>query len=365
MRTIVVPALARAVAELGNVVLDPSAWPAEMEKIAAAVAAEGAALLGLNQHPVDIPRTPSVDEAFRAYFESGWHIKGLPQTRGMRLLAAGATTVIDQDVVSPEEVQKTAYYDFLRRHGVGWFGAVALWSGTEPWLLTIQRTSRQGPFEPDDKRVLAMLSPRLSEAATLSAAVGSIALASAGSALNAMRHAALALGRHAKVLDANSAAHAMFDRHIWVVDGCLRIADPQARARLDQAVEAMNASTDAPFSPDPIVVKRGEEPPVIARLLSIPPPARNPFLGARALLTLAPVEPRSGPSAVMLTRIFGLTPAEARLASMIAEGSTIETVAEELQISRETARTQLKAVFAKTSTHRQAELVALLSGIAL
>jgi DNA-binding CsgD family transcriptional regulator len=34
--------------------------------------------------------------------------------------------------------------------------------------------------------------------------------------------------------------------------------------------------------------------------------------------------------------------------------------ARELKIARETARNQLKAVFAKTNTHRQSELVALL-----
>jgi hypothetical protein len=34
--------------------------------------------------------------------------------------------------------------------------------------------------------------------------------------------------------------------------------------------------------------------------------------------------------------------------------------ARELEISRETARNQLKSVFAKTDTHRQSELVALL-----
>jgi DNA-binding CsgD family transcriptional regulator len=34
-----------------------------------------------------------------------------------------------------------------------------------------------------------------------------------------------------------------------------------------------------------------------------------------------------------------------------------------LSIARDTARNQLKAVFAKTNTHRQGELVALLSRI--
>jgi DNA-binding CsgD family transcriptional regulator len=59
--------------------------------------------------------------------------------------------------------------------------------------------------------------------------------------------------------------------------------------------------------------------------------------------------------------VFGLTPAEARLASIMAEGANPEEAAEELHISRDTARNQLRAIFAKTTTHRQSELVALLS----
>ena len=35
----------------------------------------------------------------------------------------------------------------------------------------------------------------------------------------------------------------------------------------------------------------------------------------------------------------------------------------ELGLARETARNQLKAVFAKTGTHRQGELIALLAGV--
>jgi DNA-binding CsgD family transcriptional regulator len=63
----------------------------------------------------------------------------------------------------------------------------------------------------------------------------------------------------------------------------------------------------------------------------------------------------------LLVKLFGLTSAEAKLASIIAEGVNPEQAAEELGISRETARNQLKAVFAKTATHRQSELVALLA----
>jgi hypothetical protein len=40
----------------------------------------------------------------------------------------------------------------------------------------------------------------------------------------------------------------------------------------------------------------------------------------RALLTLTAIEPRPGPKATLLAAAFGLTPGEARLASVIAEG---------------------------------------------
>ncbi len=57
---------------------------------------------------------------------------------------------------------------------------------------------------------------------------------------------------------------------------------------------------------------------------------------------------------------FGLTTAEARLALKIAGGVSLPAAASALQISYQTGRTQLKAVFAKLNVRRQAELVALL-----
>ena len=46
----------------------------------------------------------------------------------------------------------------------------------------------------------------------------------------------------------------------------------------------------------------------------------------------------------------------------IGERQTVDAIAEGLGISRETVRTQLKAVLAKTGATRQADLAALLAG---
>jgi DNA-binding CsgD family transcriptional regulator len=54
---------------------------------------------------------------------------------------------------------------------------------------------------------------------------------------------------------------------------------------------------------------------------------------------------------------FDLTPAEARLALHLVAGETLRSAAVKLSIAYETVRTQLKNIFNKTGTHRQAELV--------
>jgi DNA-binding CsgD family transcriptional regulator len=65
-------------------------------------------------------------------------------------------------------------------------------------------------------------------------------------------------------------------------------------------------------------------------------------------------------SASELKDRFGLTPAEAKFADEIVKGDGVKAVASRLGVSATTARTHLARIFAKTGTHRQAELVRLL-----
>lgn len=59
----------------------------------------------------------------------------------------------------------------------------------------------------------------------------------------------------------------------------------------------------------------------------------------------------------LLQHIYGLTPAEIKVALAIAEGETIKGYAERRRISRNTAASQLKRAFDKTGLRRQSELV--------
>lgn len=81
------------------------------------------------------------------------------------------------------------------------------------------------------------------------------------------------------------------------------------------------------------------------------------------MLIATPVDRAAVPTAGVLQGLFDLTPAEARVARAIGDAQSVENIAELLGVSRETVRTQLKSVLAKTGVGRQVELVRLLAGL--
>ncbi|WP_066739417.1 helix-turn-helix transcriptional regulator [Cupriavidus sp. D384] len=69
--------------------------------------------------------------------------------------------------------------------------------------------------------------------------------------------------------------------------------------------------------------------------------------------------PRAVPA--VLRDLYGLTPAENRLAMLLNTGIGLPDACMQLGIKRETARSQLKAIFTKTGTSTQAQLAHLLT----
>lgn len=348
---------------LGEAVIDPSAWVSLMEEICQAVSASGAALLQSDVRTPDIPRTAAADELFERYFAESWHLRDIRAERGAPRLQSGDKVVIDQDIVQPDEISRLAFYqECLRSNGFLWFAGIGFSSGSALWALTIQRAVKEGPFSGGDKELLAPLSQRLTETATLSKALGYSVLAGMTDALNLVGRPAVALDRLGFALDANTAAEALFNEEISIKSRRLVVRDRGARGALETFVDHLRlAPYWADLATSPIVVRREDRPPVIIRVLPIQGPASGPFLGARALLILDDLAAKPRPKLQILKATFGLTPAETRLASLIARGISPEQAAEELRRSRETIRNQLKSIFAKTDTHRQAELVSLLS----
>ncbi|KQT10381.1 helix-turn-helix transcriptional regulator [Ramlibacter sp. Leaf400] len=84
--------------------------------------------------------------------------------------------------------------------------------------------------------------------------------------------------------------------------------------------------------------------------------------GLRPVVMLLFYHPSSAPpvDTGLLYAVFGLTPAECRIATLLAEGLSLKQIADAQGTQHETVRKQLQSIYQKTSTNRQPELVRLL-----
>ena len=84
--------------------------------------------------------------------------------------------------------------------------------------------------------------------------------------------------------------------------------------------------------------------------------------GLRPVVMLLFYHPASAPpiDTSLLYAVFGLTPAEARIATQLAEGLSLKQIAEAQGTQHDTVRKQLRSIYEKTSTNRQPELIRLL-----
>lgn len=94
----------------------------------------------------------------------------------------------------------------------------------------------------------------------------------------------------------------------------------------------------------------------------LPPQRLMRAYGLRPLVMLFFYHPESAPKvdASILTAAFGLTPAECRIAILLAEGFAQKEIAEKLSLKHDTVRKQLQVIYQKTSTNQQSELIRLM-----
>lgn len=98
------------------------------------------------------------------------------------------------------------------------------------------------------------------------------------------------------------------------------------------------------------------------RRLPVPASSGAPYAGPAFTMSVTAVD-TAPPSAATISKVLGITPAEARLCAELARGSSVAECAQRLGIRMPTARSQLRSVFAKTDTRRQAELMAILAAL--
>jgi DNA-binding CsgD family transcriptional regulator len=103
----------------------------------------------------------------------------------------------------------------------------------------------------------------------------------------------------------------------------------------------------------------------MALCMPVSRPVRTPAGESRAAVMLILVDPAGRTEAALdfVSQAFSLSPAESRLLPLLLKGQTPADIAESLGLKLPTVRSQLSAIFAKTGTARQQELIRLLGSM--
>mgnify|MGYP001105872717 CR=1 FL=1 len=338
---------------------DVVAWKDALDTIVAETGSYGSLLFNLTgvQFPTALV-TDSMQESTHVYVRDGWNGRD-ERFRGIPLLQRQAV-IDDLDIFSLDAIKRLPYFqEFLRPLNLAGFAGIRIAHGDNLWCLSLQRSPDQGHFSLEDKQRLAALSNSLSSAAAISSALGFATAKAALDAFELSGAAALIVDKQGEVIRANPRAEGVLRGDVRIVARRLTARDANATATLDRVLCRLVRHHDHPSLLPPIALPREGRLPLMAYPLRLPDLDANPFAAGRAFVVLADPEERRRPPEAVLRDVFGLTAAEARLAARLACGEALETIADDLNVTKETARFHLKRIFAKTGVRRQAELVAL------
>lgn len=176
-------------------------------------------------------------------------------------------------------------------------------------------------------------------------------------AIDGMGVATVIVDGDGTIIDANPAGEALLKAGDGVGRNRGRLWFELARHR--SALATLLAEPDPRAGPIRLKVERRELPALAIVARPMPVPALGSGKGAVALfMAVTGDEPRIEAQAIR--ELYGLTPAEARLAAELSGGRSLVQAAVLLKITHNTARVHLRSIFAKTGARRQSHLVSLL-----
>ena len=172
------------------------------------------------------------------------------------------------------------------------------------------------------------------------------------------------LDERRSIVASNTAARKMLDARdfLFARNEVLHCRVAASQRQLDQALTPLKDSAEicAPTGRRVgLQLTHSDGSKVLCSVWHLAPEATMGVFGsqAAALLTVALSSMDKAVDPVFLASMFDFTPAEVRIATSLMKGETLRQIAADRQLSVATVRSHLRAVFEKTHTHRQAELV--------
>jgi DNA-binding CsgD family transcriptional regulator/PAS domain-containing protein len=348
-------------------VLEPEKWKLGLTGLRDLAGARAAAL---SRADLDVPSNTVIDEvghaqeALAAYHDYYCRIDPL-------LLHANRLTVghwwSDRAVLGRAHEASEFYTKYARTYDYHSRLAAPLWrNGADAAFITVQRSEQQGAFPAYAPEPLQQLLPHLTRAARLDFATRDLrAEASfAEQALNHVPAPVFVVQNDGRVLLCNEAAEALCRNSQVVVLNADKLQLREQPHRLLQALK--DACTPGKTSPSWLRVtsaRTGKEKMVVVAPLSSSSPCARPWQRPLAVVMVTRISGAPQGTSDVLRGVFGLTPAEARVAVQVAEGESLSDISDKFHVALGTVRGQLKAVYAKLGVSRQAELCRLLASL--
>jgi len=278
--------------------------------------------------------------------------------------------VLCNEIVDEATLLRHEWYDYCRETGMFHCLGTAFAIGDNVMgEIGIHRRRNEAPLVADDKSKMEQLRPHLQRALQIHHRLGML---EGGRMLGLSVLQNLAIGvivvdAKARVLFANEIAERALGAKagITVAGGLLSTTEPRCLGDLRRLISdsARTSAGSATIAGGVVAAGRQNG----AALLLTVAPLRSQTLGFGPPLPAALITFRDPNDDVAiddraLVQAFGLTLAEARMASALASGMTLREYADREGITIATARTHLKHVFEKTGWRRQAQLARALAG---
>lgn len=286
-------------------------------------------------------------------------------------LPADRMVTVDEVINEADWLKSAIYQEFLKPLNIRYYMGADVGGGNDAICrIRVSRPIGSVPFSEHERALCTLLLPHLKCAVRLRSAQDATEAERTvyAGALERLAIGAVILDKKGRVLKTNRAADEILAERngISVVQGGLQAAYGSENRELHRLIEqAVGGHVD-----------RG---PGVVGAMSITRTAGHGNLGIlvrtapitewsdtanrpAAVVVIRDSESRVQASQALMKRLYSLTPAESTLTLKLLDGLTVDEAAEELSISRNTARCQLRAIFAKTGVTRQTELLRLLLG---
>lgn len=363
---------------------EPDCWNAILPKIADWVSAR----FGLLFTPLHAPEkggfyfNHGIPESVMHLWGTRWQGEDIvANTIAQRGLFIEGTVLLGEEVVPFEQMHRTPMYRELNHpNQIDHLLIGNLFDFTSsiglPTAITFYRSIKEGAFTPEERKRLLIVMPHVSRAFGVMAKLREADMRTAASlaALDRIASGVLLFNSQGVVTFANRAASRILEDEdgLGLILRCgssslgdLAAADRKTQDNVFRAIQGA-------ISPDILATEH------FSRAVTVPRPSgrqaytlnfsslavQNEFgSGAEAPCAIAFLTDSAEPISVdheLLKKTYGLTPAEIRVAEALTECLANKEIAEKLELSPCTVRTQLNSIFAKTNVNGRTSLMKLL-----